>query len=74
MKSLYRSLVDEGLASHKGALQDMIGLLLGGTDTTGKTLTHVFVRLKRNPEVMDKLREEINQKLSPKDFKPEDLA
>ena len=37
--SLYSTLNKEGVTDHKGAIEDLLGLLLAGTDTTAWSLT-----------------------------------
>ena len=40
-----------------------MGLLLAGMDTTSQCLTHILLRLKRNPELLANLQKEIDEKL-----------
>ncbi|XP_010417074.1 PREDICTED: alkane hydroxylase MAH1-like [Camelina sativa] len=62
-------------------LRDMIlSFMLAGRDTTGSALTWFFWLLSKNPEVITKIRQEINTKLSPRtsgsdfdSFNPQEL-
>lgn len=36
-------------------------IIIAGSDTTAATLVHLFYRLASNPEVVAKLRQELNQ-------------
>ena len=72
--SLYSTLNKEGVTDHKGAIEDLLGLLLAGTDTTAWSLTQILMRLKRHPEVYRKLKEEIHENMPDIGSNPEDFA
>ena len=52
----------EGLISHEDCIQDFVGILGAGTDTTSKCLTQIFWRLKKHPDIFQKLEQEIDEK------------
>ena len=49
-------------------------MLVAGMDTTAKTLTQVFMRLKKHPETFTKLKAELDSNFPEKGSNPENLA
>ena len=64
----------EGITTNDEAIADLLGLLIGGMDTTASVLTQIFWRLKKHPEICQKLKEEISQNFPDMSSNPEDLV
>ena len=60
---MYQTLTKDGIANEVEALQDLLGLMVGGMDSTANALTIMLLRMKRNPESLKKLKDEIEEHL-----------
>jgi cytochrome P450 len=68
MNSVYHKVLSEGQTTKAEVYADIMSFMFGGHETTSRALTTALFELKKKPEMLTKLREEINTVL----FKDED--
>ena len=70
---MFNALIKEGVTDHEGAVHDIMGVLLAGSDTTARCLTQIFWRLKQHPDIFKRLKTEIDEMI-PTDCTTDNLA
>ncbi len=68
------SLEDDPAQQLEAIVQEMAGLLIGGSETTSKAIGWTFLGLAKNPTVQNRLRQEIVEVLGRSPLRQEDIA
>ena len=58
-KSVYHKVLEDKVGTKESTFNDVMSFVFGGHETTSRALTTALFELKKNPAVLEKLREEV---------------